>query len=222
MSSKTILDTLKAVTGELGFSQPIVVVSSQVLTDIQLKYLAIASGDELLDAHDWQALIKLHTVTIDPGTSLYDLPTDYHRMVDTTALQGQHFFSGAASSMSWTRLKSGEKTFRVIGNKFEVFEPAAHPGALSFYYISKHYVIDGTNDLPKAEFTLDSDTTVYHARLFTTMVKLKMLQTKNLDSRAAAEDYNSMLEAALSNDTPSPVLDFDGDQRLEPRLLELS
>lgn len=206
--SKTLLDSIRAVTGELGFIQPSVVTSSQELTTIQLKYLCIAAGDELLDAHDWQALCKVHTITTDGNTS-YPLPSDYHRMVNMTAWNStsQSTIDGSSNNAMWneyTKNNVGTR-FRIVGNRFTI--PVATTGeVISFLYISKNYIIDGTNGLPKAEFSLDSDSTIYHARLLINFLKLKFLQSKNLDTRGAVEDFNAALQAAIGTDTPSPVL----------------
>lgn len=219
MSSKTLLATLRAVSGELGFSQPTVVLSSLVLTDIQFKQLAIAAGEELLDMHDWQSLVKQHSFLVTTGVNLYDLPVDYHRMVDLTAFVSDESLDGAPTTATWDRLVSGEKTFQVIGDKFQLYDAERFVGKyVSFKYVTSYFVIDGTTGLLKADFTLDSDKTVYHARLWSNFIKLKMLQAKNLDTRSVAVDFNASLEAAIGNDTPSKVLYFDSENRLVPNL----
>lgn len=213
MSSKTLLDTCKAVTGELGFIQPTAVMSSQVLTDIQLRHLVVAACDELLDMHNWQSLVKKHTFTVTSAAT-YPLPSDYYRMIDQSAFIGTQQLDGAPSTMTWTRLQSGERTFRIIGDLFELFEPTAHTGeVVTFYYVSKNYVIDSTT-LLKDSFQQDSDKAVFPARLLTNFVKLKLLQTKNLDSRSAAQDFNAILETVIANDVPSRVLTLNGEARL--------
>jgi hypothetical protein len=214
--ARTLLATIRAVTGELGFNQPSQVLASQVLTDQQLKQLTIAACDELLDTHDWQYLLKRHTVNMVTGTTLYDLPADYHRIVPATTWQSARFNEayGNMGSPNWEEqrarnLTATDSSFRLIGNKIEVYPSPTTGETLTFVYISKYYVLDGTTSLPKAEFTLDSDTTVFHDRLLTNLVKLKLLQVKNLDTRAAVEDFNTTLEQALGGDTPAPTLSTD-------------
>jgi hypothetical protein len=224
MSSKTLLETLKAVTGELGFPQPAVVVSSQVLTDIQLRYLCTAACDELLEAHDWQSLTKQFVFTITTGVTEYTLPTDFHRFInDTARVSSDATFNdadedfNAVQTMSWRRLSASELAFRVNADALHVWDADAHAGkTVSIDYISKNYVIDGTNSLKKAEFTLDSDKTVYHPRLLTSFVKLKFLEVKSLDTRAAAREFNNLLQAAIGSDTPSRTLSLNGEFRLDP------
>lgn len=216
MSSKTLLDTVKAVTGELGFNQPVVVLSSPVASDIQLRQLATAAGEELRDAYDWQSLMRQHSFIVT-NASTYDLPADFHRIINQTVKVGTTYLDGSPSAMTWVRLKSGDKKFRIFGDKFELFEPGSMLGqTLTFSYISSYFVLDGGNALPKPEFTLDSDKTIYHARLFTNLVKLKFLQVKNLDSRAAAEDFNAVLQIAMSGDSPSQILSIDS-----PRVVDM-
>lgn len=217
MASNTLIATLRAVTGELAFTQPSTVLSSQVLTDIQLKQLAVAACDELMDMHNWQALMKTYSFTVHANQSLYDLPADYQRMINQTLFVGKTAYDGSPQPLTWGRLQSGEKKFRIIGDKIEIYQPETVDGqTCTFTYISKYYVLDGGGGIPKPEFTLDSDKTVFAARLFTNLVKLKLLQTKNMDTLAAAEDFNAALQTALSTESPAPVLYFGGEQRLDP------
>lgn len=206
--SKTLLDTIKAVTGELGFVQPSVAMSSQELTTIQLRYLLVAACDELLDLHDWQALITQGSITTN-GTLSYELPADFHRMVNGTTWNSQtsSTMNGSASNRTWQQHVSNNdrEKFRVIGNRLHL-ATATTDEVITFDYITSKYVIDGTNGLSKLEFSLDSDQTVYHARLLINFLKLKFLQTKSLDTRAAVEDFNASLETAIGADSPSSTL----------------
>lgn len=209
MTSKTLLATLKAVTGELKFAQPISVLSSNVATDVQLRQLAVAVGDELLDAYDWQALIRQNSFVATSDT-VYDLPPDCHRILSGTMSAGKAPVPNVTITR-WGGLGASELRYRILGDKIEVV--GATPGTeVGFYYVSSYYVLDGGNGLPKAEFSLDSDKTVYHPRLFTNFIKLKFLQTQGLDARAAAEDFNSVLMTAMSGDAPAPVLDIGGNR----------
>lgn len=208
MPSKTLLATLKAVTGELKFAQPNSILSSNVATDVQLRQLAVAAGDELLDAYDWQALIRLHSFTVTSDT-VYPLPDDCHRILNQTMWAGTAPVPNV-SITRWGGMGASDLRYRELNGKIELVGATAGQ-TISFYYLSNYYVLDGGNGMPKAEFTLDSDKTVYHARLFTNFVKLKFLQTQGLDARAAAEDFNSVLMTAMSGDAPAPVLDIGGN-----------
>jgi hypothetical protein len=208
MTSKTLLETGKSVTGELGFTQPTVMTSSQVATDIQLRYLTLAAGEQLLDMHDWQGLIETHSFVTDGGTA-YDMPADFHRFVNQTIWNAttQTELTGTAKNALWNQyVANNDNTkFRVVGDQLHL--AAASTGeTITFDYISKFFVIDGGGGVNKAEFTLDSDSTVYHARLLIDFVKLKFLQVKNLGTAAAVEDFNGSLRYAIGADTPSPAL----------------
>lgn len=226
--SKTLLNAVRAVAGELGFSQTNEVMASPVLLVNQIKQLAIAAGDELLDAYDWQRLLRTHVITTVGGQDLYDLPTDYHRMVNNTMWDtgGQLFVIGDVSPMSWQDISTrnvspSSMRFRLIGNQVQVYPaPPASGLSLAFNYISNSYVVDGTSGLTKTEFSLDSDSTVYHDRMWINLTKLKLLQVKNFDTRAAVEDFNSALSAAKSSDVPAPILSMDPQGSLRGHLDE--
>lgn len=206
MTSKTLLETIKSTTGELGFVQPAVVTSSLELTAIQLRYLTIAACDELLEAHNWQDLIYTHSITTNGGGT-YTLPTDFQRMVNMTAwnVTTSTELSGASNSAHCNEyVENNDVTqFRIIGSQFKLAHDISGQ-TITFSYISNKYVLDGGTHLPKAEFSLDSDTTIFHARLLINFLKLKFLQVKGLNTASAVEDYNAILRSAIGNDSPSP------------------
>lgn len=220
--ARTLLKTIQYATGELGFTQPTVVLSSTDATVTQALALVRAACDELLDEFDWQALIKTHTFATVNGQSQYDLPADYHRMIPATQWNRSTHWeaNGNTNSMAWEFLQSSDvsgvvnQRFRIAAGKIEVFPTPTAAETIAFQYITKNYVVDGANSLLKAEFTLDADKTVFHDRLLTNLLKLKLLQVKGFDTRAAVEDFNATLDSAKGNDAPAPVVSLDPQDAL--------
>lgn len=211
MISKTLIDTVKAATGELGFVQPSEILASIELTTIQLKQLVIASCDELLDMHDWQSLITPYTITTN-GSGSYQLPSDYLRMINQTAWNAttkQSLF-GSVSSILWnTYVMNNDKyKFRVIADKINLANDTGGE-TITFLYFSNAYIIDGGGGANKKIFTLDSDKTIFHPRLLINFVKLKFMQIKGLNTAAVVEDFNSSLRQAISGDIPAATLLVD-------------
>jgi hypothetical protein len=215
--ARSILKTLQNVTAELGFAQPTSVLSSSNGTTVQLLALLTAACDELLDEYDWQFLIKPYTFTTTVGVTSYPLPTDFHRMIPITQWnQTMHWnVAGNTHPQAWGQLQNTAvqgnwaHRMRIVGNKIEVYPSPSTGEVFAFQYITKNYIIDGSLGTLKQEFTLDADLTVFHDRLLANFIKLKLLQVKGFDTRAAVEDFNSSLEFAKGSDTPAPLLTMD-------------
>lgn len=210
---KTLLNVVQQVSKELA--QP---VTSEVLSDEtgstqQLFALTVAACDELADMHDWQRLRKVATVTTTDGVSEYPLPDDFLRMVPNTFWDRTNTrqLSGGLTPSSWSGLNQatpGATTnFRLMGNKLSLFPaPGSTPVSITFEYISRSYVIRTGDAAMQAEFTSDSDTTIFHDRLLINFVKLKFLQESGMNTLAATENFNASLAAAKVTDSPAPVI----------------
>lgn len=220
MATKTLLKIVQEVTGELALPTPLAVLSSQDLTIVQLKALVTAAGEELTQHTDWQRLLFVHTFNTVNGQSEYAFPGDVKRIVSATAWDrtNQWPLHGAKDPVAWERLVSGGTSspptthFRLKQNKIELYPtPGVTPVTIAFEYYSSNFIIDGTTGLPKDEFTLDSDYPVFDGRLMVFLTKLKWLETKGFDTRAAAQDYNASLASALGADTPAAPLSLAGN-----------
>lgn len=212
--ARSALQILRAVTGELGFVQPSTVFSSTDNTVVQLRELLVSACDELADEYDWQRLIKTATITTVAGQTEYDLPSDLLRQLPSTAWNRSSMWpvTGSVNPQHWEYLQSGTAaaaplhTFRIAGNKLVVFPAPADGETLAYQYISNAYVIDPSSSDLKQTFEQDADATIFHDRCLINFLKLKFLQVKGLDTRAAVEDFNASLEAAKGGDTPARVL----------------
>lgn len=219
MATKTLLEIVQAVTGELALPTPTAVLSSQDLTIVQLRALVLASGEELVQHTDWQRLLYVHTFNTVNGQAEYAFPSDVKRIASATAWDrtNQWPLRGAKDPVAWERLVSGSVAspptthFRLKQNKIELYPvPGTTPITIGFEYYSSNFILDGTTNLPKDDFTLDSDYPVFDGRLMVCLTKLKWLETKGFDTRAAAQDYNAALASALGGDTPSAPLSLVG------------
>lgn len=209
----TLLDTIQTVTNELSLPQPSVVVTSFDLTTKQLLALAQASVEELVEMFDWQALLKTHTFQTVPAQTLYDLPTDFNRLVGNTVWdRGVAFpISGSHNPQTFQSLQSGifkqgpYYRFRIIGDKFELLPTPESVTTVAFNYISGH-AIKSAQSVAKERFTADDDKTIFRNRLLINFIKLKLLQVKGFDTSVAMQDFNTSYNAAIGQDVPSGAL----------------
>lgn len=210
---KTLLEIVRAVASELALPVPTAVLSSQDATVNQLRALTVAACDELADMHDWQRLIKTASITTQGGVSQYNLPADYLRVLSNTTWDrtNTRALVGDIAPSSWSSLNNatpGAATrFRIVGNKLTFFPaPGSTPTTVTLDYITRNYAWDVGLGSLKAEFTLDSDLTVYHDRLLINFVKLKFLQEQGMNTMSATENFNASLSSARATDVPAPTI----------------
>ena len=218
MATKSLLQIIQAVTGELNLSVPQTVLSNTTKTVVQLKALTIAACDELLEMEDWQQLLNIHSFNTVAATATYELPSDYVRYVSNTGWDTTNNFpiSGHENPQNWAVLSNGFNVsgpytrYRVVGDLIELLPVPTGISTINLDYISSKYVVDGVTSAKKLEFTLDADTTLFNYRLVINFVKLKFWQIKGFDTSAAVQDFNNSLEVARGTNVPAPNLILSG------------
>lgn len=215
---KTLLDVAKSVCGELSFQVPVALMSSNDLLFQQVRYLAAAACEELLYETDWQSLQKTGSITLT-GAESYALPTDMDRIIpgtftytvggqlQTTDVQGSvsaQTFNNLGNTVSMNTIQ-----LQIVGDRLFIYPSTLASGAIKFSYVSANFISDSSGTEWKSVFTQDSDIPVFNSRLVVAATKLKLLQTKGLDTTAATVDYNIALELAKKRDVPAPLLSFD-------------
>lgn len=215
---KTLLDVAKSVCGELSFQVPVALMSSNDLLFQQVKYLISAACEELLYETDWQSLQKIGSITLT-GAESYPLPADMDRIIpgtftytvggqlQTTDVQGSvsaQTFNNLGNTVAMNTIQ-----LQIVGDRLFVYPSTLAAGVIKFSYVSSNFISDSSGTELKNTFTQDSDIPVFNSRLVVAATKLKLLQTKGLDTTATTVDYNIALELAKKRDVPAPILSFD-------------
>jgi hypothetical protein len=216
---RSLLDICKNVCGELSFQIPPTVLSSTDLLTQQIRYLTSAACEELLEAHDWNSLLKVASIPLT-GVSEYVIPDDVVRIIPgsfsySSSSTATNSVAGSVSpqTMNTLTVPTGvlglnQVTFQQIGGKLKIFPTNLTGGTLKFTYLSSKYIINSGGTEYKDTFSQDSDIPLFSSRLVTAAVKLKVLQTKGLDTNAVTQDFNYLLELAKQTDVPAPILDI--------------
>lgn len=216
---KTILKIVQQVAGELNLPQPQVVVSSEDQNVIKMLALARAICDDLLAEHDWQCLQTRQQFTTTDGVNNYAFPTDIERYIDFTMFDSTSRWplQGSLTPGQWEWLKTGFISsapftrFRIWQDRMYLDPtPSSSAHTISIEYISNNYVLDGSTQLPKSDFTQDSDVCRFDHRVMVYGIKLKWLASINQDTTAALVDYNRALEFSKGSDVPSIRLSLTG------------
>lgn len=188
---------------------------------VQLRRLLKGLGRDLLRQFRWTHLQRTHTFTTVAGTDTYLLPTDFSRILDSTAWNRsqQMPLGGPFYAQGWQWLKAHTASgttwlnYRIVGNRLALHPTPAGFETLAYEYISDLWVGD---DLPPAAPTrtapleVATDVLFLDARLLVTGLVLRFREAKGFDTSAAQRTYNDALAAAQGGDGAAPVLSFSG------------
>lgn len=187
---------------------------------IQLKNLLTQAGREMIALHDWQRLIKTHTITtvVPPDTGDYDLPADFGRMIDQTGWTPTNRLplGGPLSPQDWTYLVNTNLasstvyvSFRQAQGQFKVLPQPPPTGiVMNFEYISRYWVATAAAPtvLAKDAPTAADDVILYEPILITKFLKLRFLEAKGFDTVAASKQFEVAFMQWTGNDISAPTL----------------
>ena len=223
-------DIINRVAVEVGLTRTADPVSSSDESFIQLTELLNAAGQELVELHQWQALVKVFALTTAAGdTGTYDLPDDFSYMIDQTGWDQSNraAIGGPLSAQDWTYLKGRDlisqsihASFRLTDNKFDLFPQNPVPEGLrvSFEYISRHWVAEESTGGRKDAVDAGSDIVIYEPILIVKFLKVKFLSAKGFDTTAAATELENMFNSRTGKDTGAAILSASSSSRGMPYL----
>lgn len=187
-------------------------------------------GRDLQRGREWTHLRAIETLTTVEGTSVYDLPDGFGRMINQTGWNRTNRLplGGPLSPQEWEYLKGQlagivfTVLFRPMQGKMWLYPDTNTPGGyeLAYEYVSRWWVqpsgqSTGTMDEP----TASSDTVLFDPQLVMRGLKVAFLRAVGMDSSAAQEDYERAYSQACLEDTPARVLDLARDRVLQQPLI---
>ena len=145
----------------------------------------------------------------------YDLPVGYDRMIsDTNWDRTDHWRNlGTKSSQDWQFLQGGiisigpRERYRIYNGKFRIFQALTTVYNFSFEYVSNYWVCaTGSSEGTKAEFTADTDTSVFPDDLMMAGLKFYFLKAKKLDYGIELGEFTRALSYNKAQDVPVPSM----------------
>lgn len=196
---------------------------------LQLTRLLKKVGKEIIREHHWSQSLNIHTFNTVAGTSVYNLPADYIRMVDQTGWNRTNDFplGGPLMPQTWEYIQArgSTVTFRILfrprNRKLEFANGTDTPGSqtIAFEYMSSYWVqATGQSAGNKAAPTASTDTILFEAHLMVAGLKRAFLREKGFDASVAEDDYQRTLAAVMRDDSPAPVLSLNGVRSAESLL----
>lgn len=178
--------------------------TSQTASDLRAAMLA--AGEEIMSRAEWSQLYA--SAGIAAGTSLYTVPTDFHRVIQGNTL---HFsatpftpipYIRSADVWSQLSVQSSSQPYFTIKNGYLVFLPTLTATA-TFRYMSKMWngqYSDTGPIVPTDELATDNDVPYIPARLLGIGTLWRYRRAKGLSWQDYADEYEAMLASEIKAD----------------------
>lgn len=201
-----ILQICQLVCYESNIPAPSAIVASTDPSVLQLRYLYIATGEDLLSRRCWTFLKKTHSFTTSSGDGAYALPSDFFSsIIDTEWDQTNSWkLQGQLNDSVWNERLYGYASvdnvsaFRIFGlPSSDQFQIDPTPGStdltLSFDYISNAWVRSSSNTYSSA-VSADTDSSVFSDRLMKLGLKMKFYESKGWDYSKILAEFEKQID----------------------------
>lgn len=201
----TILSIVQKATLSLDMEQPTVLFSSTERTWVEMANIVNICAAQILEAYDWQRLIKTATVTGDGVETAFPLPADYDRMVRDANLWSPGLTWYPSQQMQdfnqWLELQSyaietWQQRWMIFGGNLNVMPPVADTETLRFGYISNNIV----NGPVTSQFTTDTDNFILDDELLRLSIVWNWKKIKGYDFQVELAEYGERLNSLQFSD----------------------
>lgn len=193
---------------------------------LQMCSLLTKAGREIIREHLWNQHLTTHTFVTVAGTSIYNLPTDFLRMVNQTGWNrtSKLPMGGPLDPQVWEYITSGGSAithrilFRPRNRKIEFVNGTSTPGSqtIAFEYLSTYWVqATGQTAGNKTKPTAYTDTILFDSHLIVAKLKQLFKRERGFDATVAEEDFKAALASVMRDDTPAPVLSLNASRSPE-------
>lgn len=195
----------------------------------QLRQFLVDVGQDLAREYQWTHLQREHAFTTVAGTAAYALPSGFARLLDGTEWDRANLMPlrGPLGPQGWQALKALTATgvvgpyFRVFGNQVQLQPTPTSAVALSYEYVSNHWVQPDGQPAPTSETpAAASDVLWFDRRLLVCALKMAFQRAKGFDSTATQQDFERALVRAQGGDGAAPVLSLNRRGRGVERLVD--
>lgn len=204
----TVLALAQAAALKLGIDQPSELVGSSTRENQELAEAFEDARADILQAHEWQRLRTIETITGDGSTLAYSLPSDFDRLISDPNMYTSEFevaLSFVPDADDWLRYDVQSYDFvinvwTVYGNQVHTKPALGSAITGKYWYVSNLTVLDTDASTTKAAFAADTDT----FRLDDTLLKLgaiyKYRQNKGQPYAEEMADYEKRKAQTIFND----------------------
>lgn len=210
----SILDVVKGAATVLGMEVPTLLYGATGREMVEMQELANVMASEIADAHDWQKLLILKTLTGDGVSDAFDMPTDFRRMQKTSSLwssRWQWATEHLTSPDQWLELQvtpiaTVNGYWIIFGDQFHQWPVMANTETVKFFYVSNQLVA-ASDTSKKTMFTEDADSFRLSEELLKKAIIARWKQNKGQAYEQDLDDYQDLLLRHIDSDGGSkPVV----------------
>ncbi len=214
----SLLTIVQKVCRLVSLPVPTTVVGSTDAQVLQLWELANEEGYELSGAFDWQAMRKQYTFeTVASAVQSSALPSDLDHFISNSFFNRTTMRNiwGPITPQQWQAIQAQPQLNRVFltfierDGQFLVTPTPTAGETVAYEYITTHWA-KTENGTPKAEFTLDTDTTYLDEQLFVLGVRWRWEKSKGLDYGEDFRTYMTERTQRMARDGAASALDISG------------
>lgn len=177
-------------------------VSNTSATARDIKAALRLTGEEIAKRAEWSRMVK--NATVSSGESSYDLPMDFHRLINGAAIQlastpytvipliKSNDIYSMVSALNSTQL------YAAIRNGLFIFEPSL-PGDATIRYVSKNWLEDEDSTEIDAP-TADTNTPQFPDQLLGMGTLWRYKRAKGLAYTDIADEFEALLEREIKAD----------------------
>lgn len=223
-------DILNRVAAEVGLQPVADPYGSSQQEFRQMTYLLNIAGEELAQLYDWEFLNRQHQIsTLATDSGDYPLPADFLYIRNQTCWERTQNVPvyGPLSAQDWQFLLGRDlvtetiwPSFRIAGGVFKLFPfPPAEGLEIYFEYQSRNWCINSTAPTTTQDrVKTGADTPLFDRTLLSRYLKVKFLESKQLDTTKAQADLNQMFELLGAHDKGADILSMGRANRGYPYL----
>lgn len=210
----TVLDAMQSASIRLVGRKPSVFFSSQGQFERELTDLANEVAKDCIASEEWQALIKVLTLTGDGVQEQFDFPADYDRQLLNTDVQDLTNWAWGYEHLTnlneflYRKARGFEPypgCWIIYGNQFNFYPAPVSGNTATFPYVSNYYA-RASGGAEKASFTADDDSFVLPDRLLTLGLIWRWREMKKLDYTGDEETFQKCIDELMARDKGSQII----------------
>lgn len=202
-----------ACTSGIALEKPTAVYGSATREHIELASLLNEAAGMIADAHEWQTLNRIATITGDGSDEDFALPSDFGRMLDKSQLWSSSLetpLTPISDRDQWLGLDVQSFDFVInawiiYGDEIHIKPALASAVTVKYWYQSNLWGrTSGATNI--ATFTADTDVFRLNERLLKLALVYKWREMKGLPYAENMADYQDLLAKLINRDKGSRII----------------
>lgn len=207
----SVLTVVQDVSLLVGLERPTAVFSSTDREWREMQSVANEAAVVIARSHDWQKLLRQHTVTGDGVAGDFPMPDDYDRMLASANLWSSRCRWAMNRVVSFDEWLELAETFTVTppggnwivyGGRLQFLPVPADGETVKFFYVSSD-IVKAQDSSKKPAFTTDEDVFVLSERLLKLAIVYLWKQQKGMDFVAELADFEQAMAQDMRSDAGS-------------------